>query len=184
MTPVQLCHLLKNDELWHDIKEDFLSIYGCLSISHVKGCRNHIISKDVEKFRNCNYKICVHSRLHIDAQVLTSHVGKTVELWRFGCDSITISEAHITFWIFFINAQCNAVILLECIREARRSENCVAKKMGAEKFWVSDITFFSCTPFPCFIFLSLLSWSCLPFFLSHVLLERPLGGAFRTLSNI
>ena len=58
----------------------FLSIYGFLSISHIKGCRNHIISKDLEKLRNCRYNLCVHSRLHIDTQALTSYVGKIVEL--------------------------------------------------------------------------------------------------------
>ena len=92
---------------WH--RKIFFSIYGFLSISHIKGCRNHIISKDLEKWRNCCYKLCVHSPFHIDAQVLTSHFRKMVELWCFGCDSIAISEAHITFWVFFIVAHCNII---------------------------------------------------------------------------
>ena len=90
-------------------KNVFLSIYGFLSISHIKGCRNQIISKDVEKLRNCCYNLCVHSPLHIDARVLTSHFRKIVELLCFGCDIIAISEAHITFWIFFIVAHCNII---------------------------------------------------------------------------
>ena len=60
----------------------FLYIYSFLSISHIKGCRNQIISKDFdfEKLRNCCYNLCVHSPFHIDAQVLTSHFRKMVEL--------------------------------------------------------------------------------------------------------
>ena len=61
-------------------KKCFLSLYGFLSISHIKGCRNHNISKDVEKFRNCRYNLSLHSRLHIDAQVLVSQFRKIVEL--------------------------------------------------------------------------------------------------------
>ena len=49
-------------------KNVFLSIYGFLSISHIKGCRN------------CRYNLCVHSLFHIDAQVLTSYFCKIVEL--------------------------------------------------------------------------------------------------------
>ena len=40
----------------------------------------HVISKEGEKVRNCSFNLCVHSLLHIDTQVLTSHVGKIVEL--------------------------------------------------------------------------------------------------------
>ena len=65
-----------------------LSIYGLLSVLHIKGSRNHSISKDVEKLRNCRYNLCIYSRLHKDTQVLTGHVGKTVELWCFRCDSV------------------------------------------------------------------------------------------------
>ena len=56
------------------MQKNVFYLYGFLSISLIKGCRNHITSKDVEKLRN------VHSRLHIDAQVLTSHFRKIVEL--------------------------------------------------------------------------------------------------------
>ena len=153
-------------------KNVFLSIYGFLSISHIKRCRNQIISKDVEKLRNCCYNLCVHSPFHIDAQVLTSHFRKMVELWCFGCDSIAISEAHITFWIFLLLL---TVILLEPIREIRRSENCVVKKMGCKNCLASHptpvsffITFFRELPSP---------------FVNEVLFELPLGSAFRTLSN-
>ena len=103
-------------------KNVFLSIYGFLSISHIKGCRN------------CRYNLCVHSLFHIDAQVLTSYFCKIVELWWFGCDSIAISETHITFWIFLL---LFTVILLEPIREIRGSENCVPKKMGCKNFLAS-----------------------------------------------
>ena len=78
LTPVHLCHLLKNDMAWH--RKFFLSIYESLSISHIKGCRNHIISKDVEKLRNCYYNLCVHLLFHIDAQVLASRFREIVEL--------------------------------------------------------------------------------------------------------
>ena len=86
-------------------KNVFLSIHGFLSLSHIKGCRNHIISKDIEMLRNYHYNLCVHSRLHIDTLVVTIHVGKIVELWCFGCDSIAISEAYeVSFFItFFVN---------------------------------------------------------------------------------
>ena len=93
---------------WHR-KMFFLSIYDSLSISHIKGYKNQIMSKDVEKLRNCRYNLCVHSLFHIDAQVLTSRFREIVELWCFGCDSTAISEAHITFWIFFIVAHHNII---------------------------------------------------------------------------
>ena len=48
-----------------------LSIYGFLSVSHIKGCKNHTILKDAEKLRNCRYNLCIYSRLHKDRQVLT-----------------------------------------------------------------------------------------------------------------
>ena len=66
--------------MWHYTERCFLSIYGFLSISLIKGCRNHITSKDAEKLRDCPYNVSVHSRLHIDPQVLTSHFRKIVEL--------------------------------------------------------------------------------------------------------
>ena len=110
LTPVHLRHLLKTDKLLHDTEKCFLlSTYDSLSISHIKGCRNQIMSKDVEKLRNSRYNLCVHSRFHIDPQVLTSHFREIVELWCFGCDSAAISEAHGTFWIFFIVAHCNII---------------------------------------------------------------------------
>ena len=48
LTPFHLCNLLKNDKIWHGTEKCLLSIYGFLSISHIKGCRNHIISRDVQ----------------------------------------------------------------------------------------------------------------------------------------
>ena len=68
-----------------------------------------------------------------------SQNGGVMMLW--------ISEAHIIFWIFFIVAHCN---IIRTIREIRRSENCVTKKMGCKNFLASHpppvsffITFFS-----------------------------------------
>ena len=94
LTPVHLCHLLKNDELWHDTEKCFLSICSFLSISHIKGCRNHIMSKDVEKLRNCCYNLCVHSLFHIDAQVLTSHFRKQ---WSYDALDVIVqlSQRHM-----------------------------------------------------------------------------------------
>ena len=37
-------------------------------------------SNEVEKVKNCNFNLFAHSLLHINTQVLTSHVGKIVEL--------------------------------------------------------------------------------------------------------
>ena len=128
---------------WHR-KMFFLSIYGFLSISHIKGCRNHITSKDVEKLRNCRDNLWVHSRLHIDTQVLTSHVGKIVEWWCFGCDSIAISE--IAFWMFVIVAHCNIIRAYQGDKKERKL--CRKKKMGTGKFCVSDITFLAVRPLP------------------------------------
>ena len=39
-----------------------------------------IISKEVGKFKNFNFNVCVHSLLQKDTQVLTSPFGKVVEL--------------------------------------------------------------------------------------------------------
>ena len=90
-------------------KNIFLSMYNSLSISHIKRCRNHIMSKDVEKLKNCCYNLCVHSLFHIDAQVLKSHFHEIMELWCFGCDSTAIPEVHVTFWIFFIVSHGNII---------------------------------------------------------------------------
>ena len=49
------------------------------------------------------------SFLHIDTQVLTSHVNKIVELEFSGCDSIATSETQITFWILSIVTYCNII---------------------------------------------------------------------------
>ena len=132
----------------------FLSIYGFLSISHIKGCRNHIISKNVEKSRNCRYNLCVHSLFHRNAQVLTSRFCKIVELWYFECDSTAISEAHITFWISFIVAHCN--IIRKAIGEIRRSENWVTqKKLGCKNLLASH-------PLPVSFFIIFFPWTSLP----------------------
>ena len=40
LTPVQLCHLLKNDKLWHGTKKCFFYLYMAFKAYH--------ISKDVE----------------------------------------------------------------------------------------------------------------------------------------
>ena len=61
-------------------KNIFLSMYDSLCISHIKGCRNHVMSKDVEKLRNCRYNLCVHSLFHTDTQALTSHFHEIMEL--------------------------------------------------------------------------------------------------------
>ena len=132
---------------WHR-KMFFLSIYGFLSISHIKGCRNHITSKDVEKLRNCRDNLWVHSRLHTDTQVLTSHVGKIVEWWCFGCDSIAISE--IAFWMFVIVAHCNIIRAYQGDKKERKL--CRKKKNGHRKILREWHHFSGCTPTPCVIF--------------------------------
>ena len=151
MTTVHLCHLLKNGKLWHDTEKCFLSLYGFLSISYIKGCRNHNISKDVEKLRNCRYNLSVYSRLHVDAQVLVSHFRKIVELWCFACDSIVISEAHITFWMFVIVGHCN--IIRTYYGETSERKLCHQKKWSAKIFWLRT--------FPSYHFSSLFSWTSL-----------------------
>ena len=118
-------------------KNVFLSICGFLSISHIKGCRNQIISKDVEKLRNCCYNLCVHSPFHIDVQVLTSNFHKIVELRCFGCDSI-LSQRQI----FFIVAHCNI------IRTYQRGKK--ERKLCRQKKWAAN--FFGITPTPCVVF--------------------------------
>ena len=190
-SPFHLCHtylffsstllpivsLIKRDKLWHDTK-DIFSIYG---ISYVNGHRNHIISTDAEKVRNCSFKLCVHSLLHIDKQVLICYVAKIVELWCSGGDSIAISEAEMTCWMFLLLL---TITLSEPIIEKRRKDCWVAKKMDTENFWVSDITFFAATPPTCVIFCHLFFVNLTERVLSDALLEWPLRDAFRIQPNI
>ena len=153
-SPFHLCHtylffsstllpivsLIKRDKLWHDTK-DIFSIYG---ISYVNGHRNHIISTDAEKVRNCSFKLCVHSLLHIDKQVLICYVAKIVELWCSGGDSIAISEAEMTCWMFLLLL---TITLSEPIIEKRRKDCWVAKKWTQKIFeWVKLL--FSLQPLP------------------------------------
>ena len=49
-------------------------IYGCLSISHIKGSR---------RVKNYSFKLFLHSILQIDKQVLTSHIGKMLKFNAF-----------------------------------------------------------------------------------------------------
>ena len=138
--------------------------------SYMTACRNHIISNDAEKFRNSSYELCVHSRLHADAQVLTSHIGKIVKLWYFGCDSVANSEAQITYRMFFI---VSLLIVSEPIREMRRSENWVAKNEHVKilSVWYH---FFGSTSTPLCPFLSLFSWTHLSPFKVMYFLNGPL----------
>ena len=91
---------------------------------YVKGCR---------KLRNGRYNLCVQSLFHIDAQVLASHFRKIVELGCFGCDSIAISEAHVTFWAFFIVPHCNIIRTYQTNKKQRKLRR--QKKWAANIFW-------------------------------------------------
>ena len=113
-------------------KNVFFYLYMIFQVylSHIKGCRN------------CHYNLCLHSLFYIDAQVLTSYFCKIVELWWFGCNSIAISEAHITFWIFFIVVHCNVIRTYQKDKEER---NLCRQENGLQKV-------FGITPAPCVIF--------------------------------
>ena len=157
----------------------FFSIFGCSSISHIKGCRNHIISKDVKKVRKCSYKLCVHSLLHTDTQVLTSHVDKIVDLLFFGCDSITPGTDNILD--DFTVAHCNITRAYQRYNKERKLSR---KQNGHRKILSEWHHFFGCTPSPLCHFFHFFRELPSPHFLSDVLFDRPLRSAFRTLSNI
>lgn len=88
-----LSHSLKGDLLWHKKGGDFFSIYGCLTISHIKGGK---------KVRNCRFNLCDNSLLHIDLHVLTSHVGKMVEFQCFESINIATPDTQIALWMRYL----------------------------------------------------------------------------------
>ena len=160
-----------------------LSIYGFLSVSHIKGCKNHTISKDAEKLRSCRYNLCIYSRLHKDRQVLTWHVGKTVELWCFRCNSVARGT---DVWLFDV-CYCYLCNIIRAYREVRTSDNCFAKKWlkknGHRKTFSQWNRFFGLHTTSRVFFHDCF---CKPpaSFLGKILFEWPLASTFRALSKI
>ena len=93
---------------------------------------------DVQRYprisHNPRYKLFSHSLLHLDTQVLTSHIGKMLlSIWRYCYNRRTESLLDMFFLL--------VTLKLWEPHEMRRIENSVEEKMGIEKIGESGMNF-------------------------------------------
>ena len=60
----------------------------------------HIMSKEVERVKNCSFNLVVHPLLHTNIQILTNYVEKMVKLCFKACN-IDVPNAPAISWICF-----------------------------------------------------------------------------------
>ena len=137
---------------WHR----FCSTYGCSNISHNKGCRNLITSKDL-------ISALTFTNRYAD---INNPCWQTVE-WNYNALDVIVQLSQryrepVGCFLLLL-----AVILSESIREKRRSKNWVAKKLGTIKSLSEWHHIFCCTISQSVIFCQF-SWELLSRFLGDV----------------
>ena len=60
----------------------------------------HIMSKEVERVKNCSFSLVVHPLLHTNTQILKNYVEKMVKLCFEACN-IDVPNAPAISWICF-----------------------------------------------------------------------------------